>query len=673
MPRPEAPIEAELAASECHDVQLATRAFKNVATPHDIQNFLKQCSLYNTRERRWIAVPARPTEGAQLYRPFVEILVAIVSHFGLSTSREVHGIHDVELQSVAKGQDLIRGVRCRPEINSPSICIQAKVQDKTLPNNFPCFEKRHTSNAQYFMAVSLINVMTDKDFEDVENGDHPRQNRARLYSYARQVFLQQGNRHFVNCFLLTESGVRLYVFARDGLVYSSKVDIHKNANVFVKLILGAASNLPEFVGFDRSIFWQNNMRFINTVDEKENPVTYRLTPQSVMPVVDRRNILGRGTCGWIVFDNEGKKYLFVKDSWNILGRHSEADLLEDAKGCPGVGQVLARQDRITSISKLRNIDVTNMSKKMRRFFQDKQFSRLVLENHGSPISDFRTRRSLLCALYDAINGHRNLLMKGILHRDVSVNNILIRTSANPEFPNRGILIDLDMAIRLEDMRPFEPSVPGTRPFLSVSLLKRFNSNATFIRPRDYMDDLESFFYVLCSICCGYSAPHVSINPQPKNLVEWTTLGEKDLFASKVRLYREGVDSYLQVTEYFGEIFRTLIRGLFNFFKTHIDSAVLDRQENQDRSSTTSCNRTPTAGEVYEIILGLFNNAILSLDLEFYAMSYGCSKVKSDPSIPTQLGILPVARPTAVPTNDTRRRLSDSADELRAAKKAKIDM
>lgn len=222
------------------------------------------------------------------------------------------------------------------------------------------------------------------------------------------MFLQQGNRHFVNCFLLTESGVRLYVFARDGLVYSSKVDIHKNAKVFVNLILGAASNVPEFVGFDRSIFWQNNMRFINTVDEKENPITYRLSPLSAMPVVDRQKIRGRGTCGWLAVDNEGKKYFFVKDSWNFAGRHSEADLLEDVKGCPGVGQMLARQDCITNLSKLRNIDVTNMSRKMRHFFQDKEFSRLVLEHYGSPINSFKTRRSLLCTLYDAING---MLMK----------------------------------------------------------------------------------------------------------------------------------------------------------------------------------------------------------------------------------------------------------------------
>ena len=44
-------------------------------------------------------------------------------------------------------------------------------------------------------------------------------------------------------------------------------------------------------------------------------------------------------------------------------------------------------------------------------------------------------------------GHRNLWEAGILHRDVSINNVLIGRS-NAEAGNRGVLIDLDMAIRL---------------------------------------------------------------------------------------------------------------------------------------------------------------------------------------------------------------------------------
>lgn len=45
-------------------------------------------------------------------------------------------------------------------------------------------------------------------------------------------------------------------------------------------------------------------------------------------------------------------------------------------------------------------------------------------------------------------GHRILWEAGILHRDVSINNVLIG-KPNAEAGNRGVLIDWDMATRLD--------------------------------------------------------------------------------------------------------------------------------------------------------------------------------------------------------------------------------
>ena len=46
------------------------------------------------------------------------------------------------------------------------------------------------------------------------------------------------------------------------------------------------------------------------------------------------------------------------------------------------------------------------------------------------------------------SGYHNLCKAGILHRDISVNNILIGKPGAPS-PNRGVIIDMDMAIELE--------------------------------------------------------------------------------------------------------------------------------------------------------------------------------------------------------------------------------
>ncbi|TGZ79089.1 hypothetical protein EX30DRAFT_350598 [Ascodesmis nigricans] len=70
--------------------------------------------------------------------------------------------------------------------------------------------------------------------------------------------------------------------------------------------------------------------------------------------------------------------------------------------------------------------------------------RLVLRGVGRRLKEFKTREELLLAFRSAIVGYRNMLGKNTLHRDVSVNNIMI-SSPDPG----GYLIDLDFAVPLD--------------------------------------------------------------------------------------------------------------------------------------------------------------------------------------------------------------------------------
>ena len=56
--------------------------------------------------------------------------------------------------------------------------------------------------------------------------------------------------------------------------------------------------------------------------------------------------------------------------------------------------------------------------------------------------------SSLLSLISYLSGYKNLYERGILHRDISVNNLLIGKLGDPA-PNRGVIIDLDMAIELD--------------------------------------------------------------------------------------------------------------------------------------------------------------------------------------------------------------------------------
>ncbi len=89
--------------------------------------------------------------------------------------------------------------------------------------------------------------------------------------------------------------------------------------------------------------------------------------------------------------------------------------------------------------------------------------------------------------------HHELYEKaGILHRDISINNLMV----HPEEPRKGILIDFDMAVLDKDPKTgifleVEPYSGGTLPFRAAELCQEQPL------PRSlYRHDLESFFFVL---------------------------------------------------------------------------------------------------------------------------------------------------------------------------------
>jgi hypothetical protein len=109
-------------------------------------------------------------------------------------------------------------------------------------------------------------------------------------------------------------------------------------------------------------------------------------------------------------------------------------------------------------------------------------------------------------------GHRNLYEHHhILHRDVSVFNIMIDDSPRPEC---GFLIDLDLAIRRDRLAASGASHrTGTPDFMAVGLLDGNGHTARH--------DLESFFYVLLWLSTYYTlaaGAAVRRSPAPENIL-----------------------------------------------------------------------------------------------------------------------------------------------------------
>lgn len=147
--------------------------------------------------------------------------------------------------------------------------------------------------------------------------------------------------------------------------------------------------------------------------------------------------------------------------------------------------------------------------------------RLVLLDCGRPIYKASSRSALLTALAGCIRGHESLLNAGFLHRDISINNLIINEGRdNKSWPS--FIIDLDLAIRLpRDGVSGAQGMTGTRAFMAVGLLLG--------ERHSFMHDLESFFWVLFWICIHYGPDKSHANHE---FDEWNYIGMTELARRK---------------------------------------------------------------------------------------------------------------------------------------------
>ncbi|WVN91167.1 uncharacterized protein L203_106421 [Cryptococcus depauperatus CBS 7841] len=120
--------------------------------------------------------------------------------------------------------------------------------------------------------------------------------------------------------------------------------------------------------------------------------------------------------------------------------------------------------------------------------------RVILCDYGKPIYKASSRVALLAAMERCIAGHESLLQAGFLHRDISINNLMI-----DEDNDNAFLIDLDHAIRVPRIGASgAKGKTGTRAFMAIGVL--------WGHEHSFMHDLESFFWVLFWICIHYDGP-----------------------------------------------------------------------------------------------------------------------------------------------------------------------
>ncbi|KAF8421855.1 hypothetical protein EV426DRAFT_608215 [Tirmania nivea] len=237
-------------------------------------------------------------------------------------------------------------------------------------------------------------------------------------------------------------------------------------------------------------------------------------------------VVTRGTRIWTGALSTGEA-IAIKYSWSNTKRALEGDLyqLASKKRVIGVATILCcttYENVLTHLhaggSPAADSNFTQpQSYKIHMQRQNRVLSRLVLSPTGKPLLDSRLSPLQVAeGLLAGLIGHASLFFQGgILHRDISPNNIIVIDDSLPQLtsvsspaaasdlfawiwprdtPLRGCLIDLDYAIEASAQPSGALDRTGTYPFIAIQILRGQERHR-------YRHDLESFLYVLLWVCC----------------------------------------------------------------------------------------------------------------------------------------------------------------------------
>ncbi|VDB83518.1 Bgt-20298 [Blumeria graminis f. sp. tritici] len=165
--------------------------------------------------------------------------------------------------------------------------------------------------------------------------------------------------------------------------------------------------------------------------------------------------------------------------------------------------------------------------------RDRHSSAVATIPYGRSLHEVESPLELVTVLRDAIKAHWSLMTDAkILHRDISVNNIIM-TGSEACKDWKGFVIDLDLAVLLTDGKSQEKrqAMTGTMEFMALEVLSGSCETTGAVVEHSYRHDLESFFYVLLWQClsCGWDDGE---EPNKKYLSKWFTGTAYEIFDFK---------------------------------------------------------------------------------------------------------------------------------------------
>ncbi|KAF5341030.1 hypothetical protein D9611_005914 [Ephemerocybe angulata] len=585
--------------------------YADMVSEHALDSYLASLkSGYREGEQRWAQIPQRPTDESDLYGPIFNVISHILSELGETcgegVTRQVVNSHTSSFKHP----------------NYKNIC-----PDISIKATGPSFQRGREEDDYivgigYSSVASVIDVRLDHPSNDLDQA-------IQAGFCCRQIYMQQPNRNFVRSLVITENSVRMLHYDRSGFYLTPLINIHRHPRTFIRLVLGISSPNETVLGLDTSIQWQinsatgaKNAGTIVTVDGRGHVVPYQLN--MTRPPFLRRHILGRGTTCWYATDPETGAEVVIKDAWRTESKILECDLMTAARGIDGVVQMLRFQDHCAETEAYRPPGFGFGA------FERRTKSRTVMQLYGRSIECFTSRYQAISALRDALVGHRDLHGKGVLHRDVSSQNILLGPpNASPG--HRGVLIDLDMACWTWASSELRAEVGlGTRRFQSTAVLHNFELK---LPPRhDHLDDLESFYNVLCHLVLLYEAP----GKRSKEVDDWLRKCETTEDTFEAGVIKAGfVIRFWAVSPWWGDACTKLLRS----FRTIVndiagDKGYLQRTHKklpEEKRDALEAMAKEHEG-IYDKVIELFDDALASIEKEDNISNSTPTATSADPGV-----------------------------------------
>ncbi|KAJ2801524.1 hypothetical protein H4R21_002768 [Coemansia helicoidea] len=336
---------------------------------------------------------------------------------------------------------------------------------------------------------------------------------AQLVMYSRNIYGSQPHRRFLWGLTVCGTLVRACLLGHDKIYASKAVDVASpvGRELLVGLFVNWSLCESTRVGYDPTMERDEKGEWTIKVFEDGKSHVYG----GLEMVFQSYSLLGRRTRCFVGTTKVGsvEKEVLIKDCWPHALKdpadrlRDEIAFLSHIKDTLGADANLAGKYPMLEVAGLvqvpgrgpANVDDTTTAAMADLVMSDtappdamplREHKRIAMSPVGAPLQTVDSPDELIVAVCDAMEVHTEIVRRcGILHRDISINNILVRRTGDMV---GGMLIDFDNAIRLDvEHVAAQPDRTGTMPYMSIGNLLQSMVDRTAL------DDWESCIYVLC--------------------------------------------------------------------------------------------------------------------------------------------------------------------------------